>query len=248
MRAGTTLVFMSIAIASLGQGIAGADRFEVASVKPNFSGAMGVRIEPSRLTLRNLTLFGLICRAYDLQAYQLSGGPKWMNTDRFDIEATSAAPTTEKHILEMLQALLVERFDLAFRREQIEIQGYALVVSKRGPKLKPSLAETPPANSMKFEPKDGHHVTSRHSFQHENASDLAVILTRLMQHPVVDRTNLRGQFDFVLEYESLDPAPEDPGERSIFSIIEDQLGLRLEKQNVQAERLVVERANQPTQN
>jgi len=120
--------------------------FDVASVKPNNSSdiGMGFRVLPNRLTASNISLQGLIAIAYDLpfQSDRISGGPDWVRSERFDIEAKMEMPAgiADKARLArarlMLQTLLSERFKLTLQRETKEVPVYVVSVAKNGPKLK----------------------------------------------------------------------------------------------------------------
>jgi uncharacterized protein (TIGR03435 family) len=234
-----------------GQAGNSAPEFEIASVKPSQSGAPGIRIDAQRLTMNNLTLFGLISQAYGIQAFQIVGGPKWINTERFDVAAVSAQPATKEQLLTMLQALLAERFQLHFERRIDSLPGYFLVQAKGEGKLTPAKPDRPAALKTYFGTKDGHTVTQSLTFENEPISELALMLTRRLQRTVVDRTGRQGEFDFVLEYETEDPAAQDKdgfSVRSLFTAIQDQLGLKLETSKVPIEVFVIESAATPSQN
>ena len=110
--------------------------FEVASIKPaSDEGLMLVRPLPGRLTA-NATLQMLMQNAYAVQAFQIAGGPGWINSDRFAIEAKADGNATRDQIFLMLQSLLEERYQLKFHRETRELPVYALVAAKGGLRLK----------------------------------------------------------------------------------------------------------------
>jgi uncharacterized protein (TIGR03435 family) len=126
--------------------------FEVASIKPNKAGGRGLMIRngPARFNATDIAVRMLIHMAYGIQDFQISGGPAWLNSDRFDIEAKTGGPPEKepwklneeqrKAFMErrrlMMQALLADRFQLKTHRETKELPVYALVVAKNGPKLK----------------------------------------------------------------------------------------------------------------
>ena len=131
--------------------------FEVASIKPSepvtpamvASGKLhvGMKIDAKRVDIGNMSLMQLICKAYDVKTYQVSG-PSWMQSvglsgQRFDIVANLPEGATKEQVPQMLQTLLAERFKLTVHKESKEQAVYALVVGKGGPKIKPS--EPPPA-------------------------------------------------------------------------------------------------------
>jgi uncharacterized protein (TIGR03435 family) len=156
---------LTIAIALLlpagmlfGQAPAAAPAFEVASIKAAaplnpqliMSGKMhmGVNIDAARVDIGNLSLMQLLCLAYKVKPYQVTG-PDWMNTERFDVLAKFPDGATKDQLPDMLQALLAERFKLTLHRDSKEHAVYALVVGKNGPKLKESApdADAPSADS-----------------------------------------------------------------------------------------------------
>ncbi len=142
--------------------------FDVASVKPNKTGGTGTRImfQPGgRFTADNITLKFLIKMAYGVQDFQITGGPAWINSDRYDIEGKAAAgePATDMRSMteeqrkadmerrkQMVQALLADRFKLVLHKESKEAPIYALVVAKSGLKIK----ELPPAPPKADDDKD----------------------------------------------------------------------------------------------
>jgi uncharacterized protein (TIGR03435 family) len=127
------------------------DAFEVTSVKANLSGALqsrGVNIEGSRIVGENLSLQTLILQAYGVLDFQIEGGPKWMDTDRFDIQASTgrAEVIGMSELQPLLRSLLADRFHLITHLETKERQTYVLLVDKGGPKL--HAAEGTPAQAM----------------------------------------------------------------------------------------------------
>jgi uncharacterized protein (TIGR03435 family) len=139
--------------------------FEVASVKPSALPGRGVikfdpggpgSGDPSRVTYTLSTIRDLVVEAYSVKRYQVSGGPNWLDSERFDIIAKVPEGATKEQVKVMLQNLLAERFKLTLHRETKELPMYALVVSARGPKLKDStVTDSPPASDS--QPKEGGH-------------------------------------------------------------------------------------------
>ena len=131
--------------------------FEVASIKPSApldaaaiaSGKahLGMSVDKARVDIGGAPLIGLICQAYKIKPQQLSGGPPWLYTERFDILAKMPDGATKDDVPAMLQTLLAERFKLAVHRETKDTSVYALMVAKGGPKLKdaPPDPVAPPA-------------------------------------------------------------------------------------------------------
>ena len=105
--------------------------------------------DPGRIHYSIITLKGLLVAAYNVKDYQISG-PAWLDTERFDVQATMPPETTKEQLNIMLQNLLAERFKLTVHRETKELPMYSMVVNKNGPKMKESV-ETPPAEESKKE-------------------------------------------------------------------------------------------------
>src|SRR5580658_5202762 len=115
--------------------------FEAASIKPSKAepgSSSGIPTRTGSISARNVTLKRCIRGAYDVQESQIVGGPKWVDEDRYDIDAKAAGPAGDHDLMAMLQSLLAERFKLAFHRETRQLPGYALVVGKSGLKAKRS--------------------------------------------------------------------------------------------------------------
>ena len=138
--------------------------FEVASIKPSALAGRGVirpgpqrgpgRGDPGRVTYIFSTIRDLIVDAYSVEPNQISGGPNWLDSERFDIVAKIPAGATKEQVKVMLQNLLAERFKLTLHRENKEVPVYALVVGAKGPKLKDTtVSDTPPASDS--QPKEG---------------------------------------------------------------------------------------------
>ncbi len=268
-----------------------APTFDVASVKPNKTGGMGVRImfQPGgRFNADNITLKFLVRLAYDVQDFQISGGPPWLNSDRYDIEAKAEGPpegdmrtmTEEQRQADMkrrrlmLQALLADRFKLTLHKESKEAPIYALVVAKNGPKMKELPPEPPPAPDA--DPKDPpdkpdpkHMVMGRGGMRMGRGeltgngvklSFLAEALSNPLGRTVVDKTGLKGDYNFELKWtpdESQGPGfrgagdappPPDANGPSIFTAIQEQLGLKLESQKGPVDLLVIDHAEKASEN
>lgn len=223
--------------------------FDVASVKPVTPGArepIDIRVQGGRLTVTNLTLKNLVQQAFKVRNYQLAGGPAWLDTDRFDISATTAHEVTHDEAMQMLQILLTDRFGLKIRREVREGNVFNLIVAKNGPKLRESTAEKFFIGLYRNTPPDRPGVN--YTIGAKKAT-MALFAERLGEleagRPVIDRTGLTGEFDFKLEY-GISDGPEAGA--SIFTAIQEQLGLKLEPAKGLVEMLIVERAEKPSAN
>ncbi len=229
---------------------AAAPAFEAASVKPSKeeAGSSSWNSRPGYLAMHNQTLRALIGIAYQVKDRQLSGGPKWLDSDRFDIEARAAGPARDPQLLAMLQTLLAERFQVALHHESRVFPTYALVVAKGGLKIRP--VEGGGGSSTKS-------GRGRIATQRISMARLADALSRLLDNPVVDMTGVTGVFDFTLEWaaDSMRP-PSEPGADvpgaalgpSLFTVLQDQLGLKLEARKLPADVLIIDRAEKPSEN
>jgi uncharacterized protein (TIGR03435 family) len=187
--------------------------------------------------MRNCTLWKCIWFAYHLKDYQITGGPKWLDHDRYDVNARSAEPVKSPELLLMLQRLLAERFKLVIHRESRPFAGYALVVAKGGLKLGVAAREGPP---MINTPRAGIIAATAAPL-----GWLARVLEgpRLLNAPVVDATQLSGVYDFKVEW-TPEEEPEAAGYLglSISAALEGQIGLKLEPRKIPLEVVVVDSA------
>ena len=163
---------------------------------------------------------------------------------RFDIEAKLPDDASPKSVNEMLQSLLEERFGLQLHREEKELPGYALVVAKTGPKMK---------ENTDAESRGSFRMTrGRISAQKATMAPFADRLSQFVDLPVVDKTDLKGSYDFTLEWtpEESQPASTDsPSGPSVFTALQEQLGLRLQSQKLAVGIIVVDHAERvPTEN
>lgn len=238
-----------VAVASLfGQPAAPSPAFEVASVKradPN-KPLVDFRTYPGgRLEMTNLTLKNIVQEAYGIKYYQLSGGPAWLDNDRFDIVAKAAGDASRAEMMPMLQTLLADRFQLKVHHEPKEGNVYALVIGKNGLKLKESNEDKSYVRLMRQEPPDQPGVHYSLIGQKVSLAVIAENLAGLLARPVQDRTEIKGEFDFRLDYSINDDPESDP---SLFSAIQEQLGLKLEATKGPIETLVIDHVEKPSGN
>ncbi|MGA7239810.1 MAG: M56 and DUF3738 domain-containing protein [Bryobacteraceae bacterium] len=228
-------------------------KFDVVSVKPNDpkDSRIGAFPSPGRLVIHNYTLKRLVLTAYNLKDFQLDGAKGWMNDDAWDIEGTFP-PVAGKSNMQMgvdrLPALLADRFHVVAHREMRQLPVYALVVAKGGPKLTAS------------DPNDGKSQSLRVLPPRDPAGFTAVkmdfpwfinLLGGELNLPVVDKTGITGVYDITLSYtpQRLLDAPDYAGNGiSVFTAIQQQLGLKLEAAKGPVEVLVVDHAEKPSAN
>jgi uncharacterized protein (TIGR03435 family) len=227
-------------------------RFEVASVKKAESGGppgdipRNMDTSPGHFAMHNVPLRYCLEWAYSLQDYEVVG-PDWIKgEERYDIVAKAPGPATDEEMRPMLQALLLERFQMKVHRETREMAAYVLIPGKGAAKVKESAADSLPGLAQN---KEGGVL-----FRHFGISRLTFLLTRRMDHPVLDETGLKGVYDYTLDLGGLSefsgPANPDPNGMSIFASIQQDLGLKLELRKQQPiDVLVIDAVNKvPTAN
>jgi uncharacterized protein (TIGR03435 family) len=224
--------------------------FEAASVKPVPVDArvpLDFRITGGRLISTNWTLDLLMREAYGLRSSQISGGPNWVNSDRFSIEAVASGDPGREQMLLMLQGLLEDRFKLKVHRETKEGNVYVLSVAKGGPKLKPPKEGDPSfVHMQRMTPNELPGVLYAHVGQNASMAQLCEALWDQLHAPVLDRTGVTGNWDFRVEY-AVEGAAAEAGP-SIFTAVQSQLGLRLEAAKGPLETLVIDHAEKPSEN
>ena len=232
--------------------VAHAQTFEVASVKippPHVVGqpydiTIG-DIRNGTVTFTNASLADCIRFAYGLSSNLQLSAPDWMTSaeSRYDIQAKTPPGATPGQIPQMMQALLAERFKLEFHHEQRVLNYYALVVGNGGPKMpKPTAAPvTAPA---------GINGQLRILSNRMPMADVVSLLSRYMHALVADETGLAGEFEVKLVWTPDDrPVPEDQRGASVFTAVQEQLGLRLVSRKGPMEVIVIDRAEKiPTNN
>lgn len=244
-------------------------QFEVASIRPSKPGGSGstYNFTPNNgVKVANGTLKGLIEMAYDVRDFQILGGPGWTDSEFFDIVAKSEADasnsgpgSSSKNIEEIrrrLQGLLRERFQLEIRRESKDLPEYVLVVGKSGAKVKGSSANQSSGSTAGINAACGQMVGTNATM-----ANLAYKLSRTLDRPVVDQTKLLGNYDFVLRWtpdtgpcavsisDSNSAAATSSGDGpSLFTAIQEQLGLRLESAKGPVDTLTIDHVAQPSAN
>jgi bla regulator protein blaR1 len=250
-------------------------KFEVASVKPSKSEDRRplFDIKPELFRVTNVTVSRLIQVAYGIEGCQVAGGPDWSGSDLFDITAKPQGLAKTDQINLMLQSLLADRFQLVIRRETKEMPVYALVVAKNGPKFKEA-DETAP-NIIDLGEQRTPDATRRRPpvmrirrgllvAQEAVMPMLAFQLSNLLGRTVLDKTGLTGRYDLKLEWAPDESqvamfqamgVPEGAGAPladslgpSLFSALQEQLGLKLDAQKGPVEILVIESIERPSAN
>jgi bla regulator protein BlaR1 len=229
--------------------------FEAASIKPvkPSEGRTRIRMSgpPGGINYENVSLMRCIQAAYGVAGYQVAG-PDWLDLPRFDIVAKAAGAAPREQKMLMLQTLLADRFKLAVHRETKIMPGFVLMVAKNGPKL--AKAKDPTGSDV-----DSGATPGSTRYHGVSMKLLAGSLARDLGQPIDDKTGLEGTFDFELAYakeeratpslaERGDPKAADPLP-SLFTALQEQLGLKLEARKVPVEIVVVDHAEKvPTEN
>jgi uncharacterized protein (TIGR03435 family) len=228
--------------------------FEVASITPtNYQGGplrVSPRVNADGINFSNVTPQLCIQRAYGVKPYQVSG-PEWIKTERYTIVAKAAGAVPEHQLRLMLQTLLSERFKLAIHRERKEMPGYALVVAKNGSKLKDAAGEgTTQIDS------DGQETV----FERVSMQMLAATVAHSVDRPVIERTGLNGTYSFRLAWTNDGPRRPNTADAgtlnasnpsdapSIFTALQERLGLKLEATKAPVEVLVIDHIDRPSAN
>lgn len=250
VRYSLTLAFFSILVAYL-TCAQSSETFEAAVVRPSGSGStFQSTLTPSQFVASRHTLQMLIQTAYpDLPPWRMSGGPRWATTDMWDLVAKlpAGAPTDQERLYrateQMLRNFLAGEFRLKTHFVEREQPVYELVPAKGGPKLKPS--ESAEASGRRTVTG----IEQRHSTMQEFASSLYCpnCGRQAADRPVLDKTGLSGYYDITLDWSSSNIQSDTPGP-SIFTALEEQLGLKLQPAKAAIDFLVIDQAERPPQN
>jgi len=249
--------------------------FEVASVKPAAKEELGseIRTDPGgRLTITNVPLRAMIMYAWQLNRSQISGSKGWMESQGYNIAAKSDRVVTDADVKGMLRTLLVERFGLVLLSETAEQTVHVLGTAKPG-KTGPSLNEVDSCSELdagrvssqagKLPPVACGTFVRGRSWMKGTAvalSNVVDVLSAILGGTVIDETGLHGKYSITVEWTpaTVPPAPlvadvplatpADNGGPTIFTAIQEQLGLKLQSQKRRVEILVIDKATQPDQN
>ena len=231
--------------------------FEVASVKPNTSGTTGwfITYTADSLQATNATLAALIQSAYGIRDDRLSGGARWVRTARFDVNAKAAQALPREQMRLMAQRLLENRFGVVLTREQRKQQVYELrparTDSRAGPDLHRALDECINSPTDRPIPKSSTGAAPTTHGRCTTLANLATLLSRTLRIEVVDQTGLPGRWDWVLVFAPLD-ADASPGPTNLptlFAAVQEQLGLKLERNaGGSVEYVIIRAAHPPSEN
>jgi uncharacterized protein (TIGR03435 family) len=245
--AGVVLTAILIAITAYGlfaQPSETRPTFEAASIKPNDLGGGHVHSHttPGRWEA-SMTTRALIQDAFGIRDFQISGGPAWLGNDNYSFVATTGSPVDlhNKVLESYLQSLLADRFHLRYHRETKEFPVYSLVVARNGAKLTKHTGTEGEGTSSQGDKEKVNFTGTKLSM-----AVFASFLSRDLNRPVIDKTGIKGEFDINLEWSrdetSTSSAP------SIFTAVQESLGLRLESSKGPVETIVVDSIDKPSEN
>ncbi|HWB95088.1 MAG TPA: TIGR03435 family protein [Bryobacteraceae bacterium] len=248
------------ALASFGQTGPPAPRYDVSSIEPNAGSDLqfAFRIEPNgTLAATGITLKRLMMTAYNVQGFRIIGGPAWVASKRWDVQAKPSQMALPEQVRPMLRILLEQRFELRAHSEKRTIPVYELVNDPSGSKV-------PAVTDSEVEPVV-HVATGSIELTNAKSATFASQLSYALAKPVIDKTGLSGQFDFRLSWT---PEPGEDGgpttaglppsiqeqsvstqdRPSIFTAIRDQLGLRLKTGHGAVDVVVIDGVSMPAAN
>lgn len=233
--------------------------FEVATIKPATPDRPGkaFMVRGRQFTTINTTLNDLITFAYGIHAKQITGGPAWLETEKYDVAAqpNGEGQPNDKQWKGMVQKLLADRFQLKFHRDKKELAVYAITVAKSGPKLSKSEGNPSGLPGLFFRGLGNLPATNA------TMADFAGVLqSAVLDRPVVDQTGLAGRWDFTLTWtpdefqfggaaKNMPPPPNNgAAPPDLFTAFQEELGLKLESTKAPAEVFVIDKVAKPTDN
>jgi len=232
--------------------------FEVATIKPARpeDRRYGITFRGRDVVTFGTTLMNLVTFAYGVHPKQVEGLPEWATTDKYEITARPEGTgiPNDRQLKSLFQKLLAERFKLALHRDKKEQSVYALTAARAGSKMTPSAGDP---NGL---PGLGFQGLGKLVVVNATMADFAGLFqTSVLDRPVVDQTGITGRYDFTLNWTpdesqfrgmglTIPPPPDNATLPSLFTAIQEQVGLRLESTRAPADVLVIDKAEKPTEN
>jgi len=225
--------------------------WEVATVRPSDPNEENqtIRMRGRHLVIQRQTVESLLTVGFGLQKNQLVDVPQWARTESFDADGVAdvdGEPSLPQ-FQSMIRKLLAKRLALKTHVEQREMPVFALRVGKDGPKLTSASHPGALVNKQQVRGGEGYRTLT---FTSTSTKDLSVLLLQYVDRTVVDQTGLKGQYDFTLKYtydETRAPA-DGTAPPSLFTAVQEQLGLKLEKVKAPADVLVIDHIERPSEN
>ena len=202
--------------------------------------AFPIHSSPTSVTMRSVTLKSAIAWSWSVMDNEIQG-PGWLDRDYYDVIAKTGAPRTEDELRRMFQTVLAERFGVNVHRERKEMQAWVLTVDRKGLKMTETAAE---GESLIAPQPKGMAL----AMQKTSMSEIATLISRLLQAPVVDETHLRGRYDAMFEMTKYaqDMHPADGVTVDMAGVmttaLREELGLRIELQKTAVDIIVVDHA------
>lgn len=224
--------------------------FEVVSIKLNNNLARTtMNIKGNRFVATGMPMRPLIMESYQLRDYQISGGPAWLNTDQWDFDARApqgvvlpalfqiGAPQPSLS-MQMLQAMIEERFQFRYHRESKEVPVYQLAIAPGGLKIRQAAPGAPPSVDI---------TGGRIDLRAQPLAAFVYMLSRQLDRPLTANLNLDGLYDFTLRWtRNVPPGGDPPSDPPVlFTAIQEQLGLRLESARGPVEIMVIDSIQKP---
>jgi uncharacterized protein (TIGR03435 family) len=231
--------------------------YEVATIKPSQPDEQhAVRVVGTRLATTATSLVDLMMFAYGAHPLQIADGPEWMTAEKFDLVIQPNLPgrPSTAQFRAILQQLLADRFKLGFHHAQRELPVYRLVAAKGGPKLSPTTKEEQGTNTAAVGFAPGRMVVSNATM-----GEFASLMQRYvrLERPIVDHTGLTGKYDFKLDwtpdFSQFGGSPPqqikvDNNAPSLYTAMQEQLGLKLEAAKEPADVFVIDHVERPSEN
>lgn len=234
--------------------------FEVATIKPTKPDEQRtfLVVRGTQFQVVNFSLAGLVKFAYDVQDKQIVNGPDWMSSEKFDIDAKPDVPGTPngEQLKEMVRKLLADRFALSFHKDERDMSAYVLTVGKDGPKMRENTSNPNGLPGLFFGP-----IGTLHVMNATMQNFTGLMQSAVLDRPVVDRTGLKGRWDFTLKWTPDEsqfagmgvkippPSADDPNPPPpLFTAIREQLDLKLDAEKTNVPVLVIDHVDHPSPN
>ena len=234
--------------------------FEVATVKPSDPNRPGklFTVKGRDVLTINTTLADLITFAYGVHARQITGGPSWMESDKFDVQGRPQVEgvPSQTQLRALIKNLLAERFQLTVHNDKKDLPAYVIIVGPQGPKMTQNTTNPNGLPSLLFK------GLGNLPAMNASMADLANVLqAAVLDRPVVDKTGIQGKYDFTLvwtpdegQFRSMGvnvpppPANDPNAPPGLFTAIQEQLGLKLESTTAPVDVIVIDRVEKPAAN
>ncbi|HKD06007.1 MAG TPA: TIGR03435 family protein [Bryobacteraceae bacterium] len=238
-------IFFLLTIAAAGLAQTAPATFDVTSIRTaavviRDPHAFPVHFSPTSVTMRSVTLKGAIAWSWSVLDNEVQG-PGWLDSDYYDVIAKTSTPHTEDELRRMFQAVLAERFGVRVHRDRKVTQAYVLTVDKAGLKMTETAAE----GESTVEPQPQRMAVA---MRRTSMSEIATLLSRILQAPVVDATNLKGRydadFDMTKYAQDLRPAEGAPIDIAgvMTTALREEIGLRIELKKTPVDIVSVDHA------